>query len=84
MSITINITPAAQEELIRQAIAHGAPVEDYAATLLERAVTGAGAIKALTTDRLESTLRELAQFSQKIPLLPDEAFTREGIYQDHE
>jgi len=34
--------------------------------------------------QLERTLQELAQFSAKIPLFPDEVFTREGLYQDHD
>jgi hypothetical protein len=29
-------------------------------------------------------LREMASFSDKIPQLPDEAFTRESFYQDHD
>jgi hypothetical protein len=83
MSIIINIKPEAQAELTRQAAAHGAQPEDYAAALLEEAVNGATP-KTLTTDQLDRTLRELAQFSHKIPLLPDEAFSREGLYQDHD
>jgi hypothetical protein len=83
MSITINIKPEAQAELTRLAAAHGLPPEAYAATLLEEAVH-TGTSKKLTSEQLDHTLRELAQFSAKIPLLPDEAFTREGLYQDHD
>jgi hypothetical protein len=83
MSIIINIKPEAQAELTRQAAAHGVQPEDYAATLLEEAVH-MGEAKKLTTDQLDRTLQELTQFSAKIPLLPDEAFTREGLYQDHD
>ena len=84
MSIIINIKPEAQAELTRQAEAHGVQPEDYAATLLEEAVHVGAAAKTLTKDQLDRTLQELAQFSAKIPLLPDEAFTREGLYQDHD
>ena len=83
MSIIINIKPEVQAELTRLAAAHGVPPEAYAATLLEDAVH-AGTPKNLTSEQLDHTLRELAQFSAKIPLLPDEAFTREGLYQDHD
>jgi dTDP-4-amino-4,6-dideoxygalactose transaminase len=83
MSIIINIKPEAQAELTRQAMAHGVQPEDYAAALLEEAVH-LGAVKKLTPDQLDRVLKELAQFSDKIPLLPDEAFTREGLYQDHD
>ena len=83
MAITINIRPEAEAELTRQATAHGVQPEDYAATLLEEAVH-MGAAKKLTIDQFDRTLQELAQFSDKIPLLPDEAFGREGLYQDHD
>jgi hypothetical protein len=38
----------------------------------------------LNRDRFETTLQEMARFSHKIPSLPDEAFTRESLYQDHD
>jgi hypothetical protein len=83
MSIVININPEAEVELTRQAEAHGVQPEKYAATLLEEAVH-VGATKTLTAAQLDRTLQELAQFSARIPLVPDEAFTREGLYQDHD
>jgi hypothetical protein len=85
MSIIINIKPEAQAELTRQAAVHGVQPEDYAASLIEEALHEIDALeKKLTTDQLDRTLQELAQFSAKIPLLPDEAFTREGLYRDHD
>lgn len=83
MSILIHIKPEAEAELSRQAAAHGVQPEDYAAALLEEAMH-LGDAKKLSTDQLDCTLRELGQFSHKIPLLPEEAFTREGLYQDHD
>lgn len=79
----VSIKPEAQAELTRQAAAHGVQPEAYAAALLEDAVNS-GASKKLTEDQLDRTLQELAQYSHKIPVLPDEAFTREGQYQDHD
>jgi hypothetical protein len=38
----------------------------------------------MSFDELEIALRELAEFSHKIPQLPDEAFSRESLYPDHE
>lgn len=83
MSIIINIKPEAQVELTRQAAAHGVQMEFYAATLLEEAVHMGATAKTITKDQLDRTLQELAEFSYKIPFLPDEAFSREGLYQDH-
>jgi hypothetical protein len=33
---------------------------------------------------MEEFLQKMAEFSDKIPRLPDEAFTRESFYQDHD
>ncbi len=38
MTITVDIKPEVQAELARRAASSGKPVEDYAASLLERAV----------------------------------------------
>ena len=84
MSMIINIKPEAQAELTRQASAHGVQPEAYAASLLEDAVQMGASAKTLTQDQLDRTLRELGQFSHKIPLLSDEAFTRESLYRDHD
>jgi hypothetical protein len=84
MTITVDITPEVQAELARQAAIHGRAIEAYAASLLEEAVHLPDGADRLTKDRLESTLREMAQFSDKVPSLPDEAFTRESLYRDHD
>jgi hypothetical protein len=56
----------------------------YAATLLEHAAYVSAGSKQLSPRQLDNTLQELAQFSHKIPLLPDEAFSRESLYRDHD
>jgi hypothetical protein len=84
MTITVDITPEVQAELARQAAAHGRAIEAYAASLLEEAVHLPAGTDRLSQDRLENTFREMAQFSHKIPALPDEAFTRESLYRDHD
>lgn len=84
MTITVDITPEAQVELARQAAAHGRAIEAHAATLLEEAAHLPASEATFSQDRLENTLREMAQFSCKIPSLPDEPFTRESLYQDRD
>jgi hypothetical protein len=84
MTITLDIKPEVQAELARQAAAHGSGLESYAASLLEGAVHVPAAATKLNQERLENTLREMGQFSHKIPSLPDEAFSRESLYQDHD
>jgi hypothetical protein len=84
MAIIINIKPEVQEELSRQAAAHGLDVNSYAASLLEEAAHVPAGSKKLSQGQLDNTLQELAQFSHKIPALPDEAFSRESLYRDHD
>jgi hypothetical protein len=84
MRITVDITPEVQAELARQAAAHGRAIEVYAASLLEEAAHLPADANRLNQDSLERTLQEMAQFSHKIPSLPDEAFTRESLYRDHD
>jgi hypothetical protein len=84
MNLIINIRPEVHEELGRQAAAHGVDLDDYAANLLaEAAQVGAGS-KKLSLEQLDKALEEIAQFSDKIPSLPDEAFSRESLYRDHD
>jgi len=73
-----------QAEITRRAAVHGRAVEAYVARLLEEAVRLPAGAGKLTQDRLESTLREMAQFSQKIPALSDKAFALERQYRDHD
>lgn len=81
MTITINITPEVEAELARQAKVCGMDVPAYAEKLLEEAIrrpqpeTG-----DLSLEEFEKSLDRIAQFSDKIPTLPDEAFSRESLY----
>jgi hypothetical protein len=84
MAIIIDIKPEVQVELSRQAAALGVDINAYIASLLENATHFAGGGKKLSQSQLDSTLQELSQFSHKIPLLPDEAFSRESLYLDHD
>ncbi|HEV2687205.1 MAG TPA: hypothetical protein VGV35_01585 [Bryobacteraceae bacterium] len=84
MTIILEIKPEAQAELSRQAAAHGVDIGAYAANLLEKAAHMPVASKKLDQDQFDKALRELAQFSHRISLLPDEAFSRESLYQDHD
>ena len=84
MTITLDISPDAEAELIRQAAAQGRALEAHAAMLLEDAGHVPGRASLFSRDRLATTLLEMAQFSHKIPALPDEAFSRESLYRDHD
>jgi len=81
--ILIDIKPEVHQELSRQAAASGVEIGDYAASLLELAAHVPAELTEFSETTLAQTLQELAQFSHKIPLLPDEAFSRESLYRDH-
>ena len=84
MTITINIKPEVEAELARQAAVRGMDVPEYATTLLEAAARPPRAEKSRSLEEFEKTLDRIAQFSDKIPVLPDEALSRESLYQDHD
>ncbi len=83
MTIVIEIKPEVQAELSRQAGAQGIDIGSYAASLLEEAAHVPTESKKLSQSQLDNALRELTQFSHKISLLPDEAFSRESLYLDN-
>lgn len=65
--------------------ARGVRVEEYVEDLLTQQL-GNGALDAQrpkTAEEIRAWLDSLAQFSDKIPELPD-TITREWIYQEHE
>lgn len=84
MNITVDIKPEVKAELGRQAAEHGVGVEVYAASLLEEAAHLGAEPQMLSREQLNRTLQELTQFSNKIPLLPDSAFSRGSLYRDHD
>jgi hypothetical protein len=81
MVIRVNVP----DELAAQARMRGMPVETYVEELLARqaAAGSAGAAQPRTAEEIRAWLDALAQFSDKIPPLP-ETISREWIYQDHD
>jgi post-segregation antitoxin (ccd killing protein) len=73
------------DELAAQARAHGVSLEAYVEELLaQKAASPAGDAKQRRTpEEVRAWLDSLAQFSDKIPPLP-ETISREWIYQDHD
>ena len=81
MVIRVNVP----EELAAQAEARGVPLEAYVEELLARqvAATSTEGRRLQTPEQIRAWLDSLAQFSDKIPPLP-ETISREWIYQDHD
>jgi len=80
MEITVKIS----DELAAQAKARGLEVQDYVEELLaQRANARSTARQVRTPEQIRAWLDSLAQFSEKIPPLP-EIISREWIYQDRD
>jgi hypothetical protein len=82
---TVELSPETESRLVAEARVLGLGVTTYAAMLLKEA-TSQPAIpqSGRTPQEIRAWLNELAQFSDKIPPMPGETFSREMIYQDHD
>ena len=80
MEVTLKIP----DELAARAKLRGLRVEDYVVELLAQQLgqLQAGAFPVRTPEEIRAWLDSLAQFSDKIPPLPED-ITRDWIYQDH-
>lgn len=80
MEVTLKIP----DELAARAKSRGLRVEDYLVELLAQQLgqLQAGASPVRTPEEIRAWLDSLAQFSDKIPPLPED-ITRDWIYQDH-
>jgi hypothetical protein len=81
MVVTVNIP----DELAAQAKARGLSLEAYVQEILAQQLAShpTKVPRPRTPDEIRGWLDSLAQFSEKIPPLP-ETISREWIYQDHD
>lgn len=82
MALILQLSPDLEETLAREAHDRGLSVNEYVRTLLEQRLVREPERK-MTPEEFEALLDSLTEFSDRIPDLPPEAFTREGIYRDH-
>lgn len=82
MQITVEIP----DDFAAQVKARGMSPEEYVRNLVHDAVraTPTAAEPPRPKRDMEAFFTEMAANSDKIPVLPDEAFTRESFYQDHD
>ena len=84
MALTIELPPDVEARLTEQAEARGLDVATWAAHVLASATPPEGPVKPRTGEEARAWLDELARFSDQIPAMPGETFSREMIYQDHD
>jgi hypothetical protein len=82
MQITVDIP----DELAEQIRARGLTPEGFVRSLIDDAGRNASLPPepARPERDMEAFFTGMAAYSEKIPQLPDEAFTRESFYQDHD
>jgi len=82
MLVTVEIP----DEVAAAAEARGETPESYVRELVEEAVRNAPSDAGVAPKKrdIQWFMREMARNSDKIPELPDEAFTRESFYRDHD
>lgn len=84
--IQVELKPEIEARLVAEAHDRGMDPSVYAGSVIERAyLPGNGTRKPSRSPAdIRAWLDSLTQFSDKIPQLPEEAFSRESFYQDHE
>jgi hypothetical protein len=81
MQITITIP----DEFVAQVQARGLSPESYFTGVVENAIRAASTVPTPKPQRdMQAFFRDMAAYSEKIPQLPEEAFSRESFYQDHD
>jgi hypothetical protein len=80
MQVTVDIP----DSVAVKAAALGLSVEQYVSDVLVREITTPSVARPMTPEESTAWLTRLAQFSDQIPELPDEALTRQSFYQDHD
>ena len=86
MTIHLELRPEIEARLASEAQARGVEIRTYVETLIEEAMAPKtpASPRPRTPEEVQAWLDELAQFSDKIPAMPGETFTRAMIYQDHD
>ena len=85
MEVTLHFTSETAQRLTDQAQARGMDLAAYAESVLEKTVAGEGSAQGLKTRReIDAFFAAMSENSEKLPQLPDEAFTRQSFYEDHD
>ncbi|MGH9736388.1 MAG: hypothetical protein ACRD8A_17595 [Candidatus Acidiferrales bacterium] len=81
--MVVNVRIKIPDQVAARAKARGISVESYIQEILEQQVTDISESRLRTPDEIRAWLDSLAQFSDKIPPLPD-VISRDWLYQDHD
>lgn len=83
MTIQVELRPETKARLAAEAAARGIPLEEYAGSVLDRAIASpAGGSGNLSASDVREMLREMAEGAEELPQIPTSAFSRESFYED--
>ena len=84
ITIQLELSPEIEAQLTEKARARGVGLSDYVQSVLEEAIATESAPRRRTEEEMQAFFDAMAVNSEKIPQLPDQAFTRESFYLDHD
>jgi len=82
--LQVELAPDIEKRLIEAARAEGIEPAAYASRLISSTIAARTSEKHLSKEQLDAVLARLASHGDNMPVLPDEAYTRESFYQDHD
>ena len=82
MQIEIELPPEIQEQLTAGAHARGLAFDRYIEAKLNGSISSLPSPRRMSHNEFEASLDSLARYSDQIPSLPNEACSRESIYDD--
>jgi hypothetical protein len=83
MVVTLELAPELEQRIIAQAAARGVSLEAYLQSLIEAAALVVSPDDS-TLEEFEADMDAFSEGTEGLSVLPPEAFTREGIYGDHD
>jgi hypothetical protein len=83
MNVTLELKPEIEHRVTAEAAARGVSVEAYLTSLIEDRALLLGP-ETITPEQFEADMDLLADGSERLPVLPPDAFSRESIYADHD
>ncbi|MBZ5490483.1 MAG: hypothetical protein LAO76_06090 [Acidobacteriia bacterium] len=84
MALTLQLDPEIERRLAAEAQARGGSTATYIQRILERQLVLTTTEHKLSGEEFEAALDAMTVYSDKIPVLPLEAFRRDEIYRDHD
>ena len=83
MNVTLELKSEIEQRVTAQAAARGLSVEAYLTSIIEGGTLPWGPETA-TPEQFETDMDLLAEGSERLPVLPPDAFSRASIYADHD